>query len=825
MKRRIISAALAGAMLASIPMYASVPASADTADYGLPSRTADGVILHCFDWSYNAIRENLPLIAAAGYTTVQTSPVQQPKDYGEWLNAEGQWWKLYQPLSFSIAENSWLGTKDELKAMCEEAEKYGIKVICDIVSNHMANQDGSAYDTISVDIEKYEKKLFDGFETYFHHLKKDPTDTKLEYIVQGSLSKLPDLNTSDKYVQERVISLLEDCIDCGVDGFRFDAAKHIETPNDGDYASDFWPNVINTATQYAEDKGVELYCYGEILNSPGSGRNVKDYTQYLDITDNKAGDRTLYNIYEKDAEKVVLAQQYTYTDDDPSNYVLWAESHDTYMGSSGAGGFQNTSGIKNADIVKAWAIVASRAKSHALYFARPNNIMGLAGDSTWKSTAVTEINKFHNKYIGTDDEVFSERDVVAVRRGDSGIVLVNLGSDSYVSIDTKGMKDGSYIDAVTGSAFLVKDGTISGTIGESGVAVVYEGAATSPKVLFSAEDTSFKTATYKLTLTAENAQTASYSINGGEAIAFTDSVEVKLGENVEEGSTITVTATASAGDKTFTETHSYLKEKVDHSGVFAYFDNTKNKFSEVYAYAFYETVDDAGSKTLIAKNGEWPGVKVDFDDELGLYAYEVPSDIPIGKGCIIFNNGSGKQTENLLLEYNINYCDDIKEKKFKEYDPDGITLIYGDVSGDTAVTSEDALAILIYSSDPTGFTDEQKAQADVDLDGQITSADALSVLCFSANIKDENSKAGEEFVFGGRNTTDSDADKDSDNGSSPDIKPSGTIFYALNTAGWIFDDGCKLWIYNTETKQAVEMTKQDMSNDKSDYSYVDMPQG
>ena len=38
-------------------------------------------MLHAFNWSYNTIKENLPAIAAAGYTTVQTSPVQQPKDY------------------------------------------------------------------------------------------------------------------------------------------------------------------------------------------------------------------------------------------------------------------------------------------------------------------------------------------------------------------------------------------------------------------------------------------------------------------------------------------------------------------------------------------------------------------------------------------------------------------------------------------------------------------------------------------------------------------------------------------------------------------------
>lgn len=61
-------------------------------DYGLMD-TADGsAILHCFNWSYNNIKANLKDIAEAGYTAVQTSPVQPPKDYNSsWTDLGGQW--------------------------------------------------------------------------------------------------------------------------------------------------------------------------------------------------------------------------------------------------------------------------------------------------------------------------------------------------------------------------------------------------------------------------------------------------------------------------------------------------------------------------------------------------------------------------------------------------------------------------------------------------------------------------------------------------------------------------------------------------------------
>ena len=45
--------------------------------YGLTESIKDGVILHAWCWSFDTIRENLPKIAEAGYTSVQTSPINQ----------------------------------------------------------------------------------------------------------------------------------------------------------------------------------------------------------------------------------------------------------------------------------------------------------------------------------------------------------------------------------------------------------------------------------------------------------------------------------------------------------------------------------------------------------------------------------------------------------------------------------------------------------------------------------------------------------------------------------------------------------------------------
>ena len=129
---KIASVIVAASMLSSSLAFTAVNAASDDAkntiaqDSALQKNVQDGVILHAFNWSYNSIKENLASIAAAGYTTVQTSPVQQAKDYCTSNDVAGQWWKLYQPVSMAIAQQSWLGTKDELKSLCAEAEKYGI---------------------------------------------------------------------------------------------------------------------------------------------------------------------------------------------------------------------------------------------------------------------------------------------------------------------------------------------------------------------------------------------------------------------------------------------------------------------------------------------------------------------------------------------------------------------------------------------------------------------------------------------------------------------------------------------------------------------------
>lgn len=644
--RKVVSLVIAAMMVTSSFAFTSSVSAAENTDVAVSNDSAiqsevkDGVMLHAFNWSYNSIKENLPAIAAAGYTTVQTSPVQQAKDYGTSNDVSGQWWKLYQPVSMSIAQKSWLGTKEDLKSLCTEADKYGIKIICDIVSNHMGNEVETDPNSLSEQVKTYQPDFYQNKSTYFHSFKGDASDSSIQGVVHGHVSKCPDLNTGNTNVQNAVISLLKECIDCGVDGFRFDAAKHIETPKDGSYASNYWPNITSAAKNYYNEKtGGNLYIYGEILNNCGSGRQYGSYTDYINVTDNRTGDAVLAAVSKGNASTAANASYKSGVS--ASNAVLWAESHDTYEGSSGSAGIANTAGVSDEDVIKAWAIVASRKDSTALYFARPGSaLMGEAGtDTAYKSTAVSEVNKFHNIFVGQSEKLGSSDGVAYVARGTNGIVLANCkGTSKSVSISGTGIANGTYTDTITGNKFTVSGGTLTGSIGSTGVAVVYNGTTT-PKNTCSVESGTFKGETMTVELGLENAVSGTYCLDDSTPVTYTGKTTIRIGSDYKYNETINLTLTATDGTKVSTTQYKYTKKEAASSGIYVFFDSSKiSSWKAPFNVYIY---DEDTSSTTTYSNASWPGQAMQKDSATGYYYIEV-SD----KSCLAKDKASEEITDS-----------------------------------------------------------------------------------------------------------------------------------------------------------------------------------
>ena len=861
----VASALLTSSFAAITSVNAAEVDSAQTAsaDSTLRDKVGDGVMLHAFNWSYNTIKENLPAIAAAGYTTVQTSPVQQPKDYSTSGDVTGQWWKLYQPISFHIAEESWLGTKDDLKSLCDEADKYGIKIICDIVSNHIANADEARPETVSNQVKKYEPEFYKKRKTYTRTYKGDANDSSVQAVVQGHVSKCPDLVTNDTAVQGYIINLLKECIDCGVDGFRFDAAKHIETEDDGEYASDYWKNITTSASSYYTQKtGDDLYIYGEILNNCGADRSYSSYTKYINVTDNKTGDAVLYNVTKGKASTATNAKYKSGVA--ASNAVLWAESHDTYEGNSGSSGYSNTSSVSDEDVVKAWAIVASRKDSTALFFARPGTaLMGnISTDSTYKSTAVSEINKFHNLFVGQSEKLGSSGDIAYVARGTSGIVLSNCnGTNASVSISGTGLADGKYTDTVSGAEFTVANGVLTGSIGNTGVAVVYNGTTT-PKAINSVESgSSFKGDTMTLTLSLENATSGTYCLDDSTPVKFTGTTSIRIGSDYKPGETINLTVTATDGVKTSSMVYKYTKSTAQESGVYVFFNPANKKgWSAPYQVYIY---DETTNKGTVYKNANWPGEAMTLDPATGYYYYEVPksssisadeddenqaasdfdlstsantrviisekggeqypgrTDTPISlngssKAFSLTKAGTWEDTTLTPTKVEIEATDVTKgsaaEPTTKPVpstqpttaqpatEPSG-NAVYGEVNGDGDITVVDATLVQKHVVQLETLSADKQILADVNGDNTISVVDATLIQKYIVQLKDWG-RTGDVYQAEQPTTPEPTTAEPTTvkPTAQPTTKPADTYtLYFKTKLGWMTSDGVSLFAYDLDT--------------------------
>ena len=438
----------------------------------LPDNSEDGLTLHCFNWTYKQIKDNLNLIADSGFKNILTMPIQQPKNNGS------AWWDFYQPLSLSIAENSLLGSKQELIELCQEAEKYNISILIDAVVNHMANiseeekeDDGSP--KVNPDVEEYEALIYrnrnkdvDGIGITFHHnVQANGSGSETQVYSWGNL---PDLNTSNPYIQERVLSFLKECIDIGVDGFRFDAAKHIETQKDAEYASDFWNNTLLLSKDYYKTKtGKDLYVYGEMLGYP-SGRNLDVYTDVMLITDDLYVQQLENSFIQKDPKLILNAKLKV---DDPKKLIVWVESHDEYI--------SGNSHYNDSQIFKYWSIIAAKKDLGGLFLARPdeNITVGKISSFSFMDRQLICVNRFHNRFYDADSfESAYESYYIneKIKDNDEAALIINTSDikNEEVIVELKHIKDGDYYDSLTNDKVIVKNHKAHIKFNDSGISII-----------------------------------------------------------------------------------------------------------------------------------------------------------------------------------------------------------------------------------------------------------------------------------------------------------------------------------------------------------------
>ena len=437
--------------------------------------TNDDVILHAWSWSFDTIAANMKEIAESGYAYVQTSPANTcfiGEDGGMALfsqegdSVRGKWYYYYQPIDWKIG-NYLLGNRDQFKAMMDSANKYGVKVIVDVLPNHTAIDHTAVLPDLNNAVGGHDKLYHaNGFTPI-----KDYND-RYE-CTTGEMGGLPDVNTENPDFQHYYMTYVNDLLSLGVKGFRYDTAKHIGLPSDPLDSLATRNNFWDVATGREEVKGLKmsvpadsLFIYGEVLQD----KNVKEeeYAEYMDLTASSYG-HALRNVLDKgnfSADSLLTWHHPV----DGKHLVTWVESHDTYANA------HESAGLTDEQIRMGWVFLTARQNGTPLFFSRPagstrenywgNNRVGARGNDEFKHPEVVAVNKFRRAMHGEEEtiNVSDNGAVIEVGRGSKGAALINLSASvQEVSLATN-LPDGTYTDKVNNTTFTVADGKIAGSL-------------------------------------------------------------------------------------------------------------------------------------------------------------------------------------------------------------------------------------------------------------------------------------------------------------------------------------------------------------------------
>ena len=617
--------------------------------YGLAQQMSEGATLHAWEWSFKTIEENIPAIAEAGYTSVQTEPISAIHNGGKGKIFAENWYYVYQPTDTTIG-NWVMGTEDDLKSLCDTAHKYGVRIIIDVVANHMT----ATWNAIADRWKKSE---------YYHHDCNDGNvqDWNNRYqVTHCKLLGLYDINTENTETANMMHDYLVQAVNDGVDGIRFDAAKHIELP--GEYNnSQYWDIVLNNGAQFQ---------YGEVLQDSIS--RDADYAALFSKYSRYGGGVTAssYGLKLRNALKSYSLDAGSLSNwSNPAsagNLTSWVESHDNYSNNPNAD--DASTKMSEWQMTMGWGVIGSRSQTMPLYFDRPvgsggdqpqfaeKSQLGDAGADSWKDPQVVAVNHFRNtmnnnkasEYLrncGANSCLMVERYIKDGNFKNDGVTITNMGDTQELSGTATNLDDGTYKDQVSGGTITVSGGKITSGSAPGGKISVFF-TDNSGSVSATPGDSSFKTGTTTVTLNANNVTDATYTTSEGKSGSYQDGDTITIGASTAIGDTITVKLQGKDADgQTVSATYKYTKK--DPAATSTAYAKKPSAWSNLYAYVY---VDDSSATTL-KENAKWPGEPMtqvasgDTCGKDGEYKYEIPDDLEGSNTRIIFNDGNATNTK------------------------------------------------------------------------------------------------------------------------------------------------------------------------------------
>ena len=451
MKRRFLLLLLVGLLFLGIAgTKQAEPTHAQTS----PPRT---VFVHLFEWKWTDIAQECEtFLGPNGFSAVQVSP---PNEHA--VVSGRPWYERYQPVSYQIESRS--GTRAEFADMASRCGAVGVDIYVDAVINHMTGV-GSGTGINGSTFTPYNYPgLYSSWD--FHHCGRNGNDDIVNYgdrweVQNCELVNLADLDTGSTYVRTQLVNYMNDLISLGVDGFRIDASKHMDT------------NDINAIVSQLNGNP---YIFQEVIDQGGEPITAGEYFQNGDVTEFKYSveiGNTFFNGQLSWLSQFGPAWGFMASD----KAVVFVDNHDNQRGHGGGGHVVTHKDGALYDITNvfmlAWPygypkIMSSydfttdsqgppsdaNGNTNSIYSnGVPNCFNEWKCEHRWQPIA----NMVAFRNYTADDFYVSNwwsngGNQIAFGRGDSGFVAINKEGYNLTGWHQTGMPEGDYCDIINGN--------------------------------------------------------------------------------------------------------------------------------------------------------------------------------------------------------------------------------------------------------------------------------------------------------------------------------------------------------------------------------------
>ncbi|WP_214847536.1 alpha-amylase family glycosyl hydrolase [Exiguobacterium sp. s193] len=186
------------------------------------------------------VTKRLDYIKDEGFTSIWLTPIFKNRPNGY----HGYWTEDYYKI------DPHFGTKEEFKQLVDEAHERDIKVVLDLVVNHL----GPNHPLV-------EKK-----PDWFHKEQPIMNWNNQAEVENNWLFDLPDFNTENPEVVDYLVDVANYWVDeTGIDGYRLDTVRHVPPA--------FWKTFIPAV----KEKHPDLFLLGEVFD--GDPRRIATYSK------------------------------------------------------------------------------------------------------------------------------------------------------------------------------------------------------------------------------------------------------------------------------------------------------------------------------------------------------------------------------------------------------------------------------------------------------------------------------------------------------------------------------------------------------------------